>query len=377
MRNADLDVNMQEELKGAIESGDADKFAETMMQFGESIAQDLIAQAQAVGPIESKSEHELEKIGLRKLDSVEREYYAQVYEKNTFEDQDITFPRTIYDRVFEDLRAQHPLLGALQMVNTTGVTEWIFRTADAESAWWGPLCDSIKKQLENGFKKEDTGQFKLSAFIPMCKSMLVLAPEWLDRFVRELLMESMAMGLEKAAVDGDGKDGPIGMRKDLGGAVVEGVYPDKTAKKLDNLNPLTIGKEIMAPMVDGKIRTISDLAMIVHPTDYWNIIYPLTTQQDELTKNYHKTNMAWPFRVIQSTFVPEGEAIIGDLKNYWYGISAPTKIEYSDEYRFLEDDRVYIAKLLGNGKPMDNKSFYLFDISEIKTGYEEEGAIEP
>lgn len=379
MRNADVEMRFDERVENSLKTGDAKEVARVLSEreheFAQELKQQILAEAAQVGEVAGMTKSELEKLGLRQLNAQERQYYMAAIEKTTFDDMDLTFPRTVFDRVFQDLREQHPLLSAMQFVNTTGLTEWILRTADVEAAWWGALCAPIEKQLKNGFKKETLGQYKLSAFIPLCKSMLVLAPEWLDRFVREQLMESISLGLEKAAVEGTGKDQPIGMMIDLDAAYTDGEErPQKTAKEITDLSPQTIGNEILAPMVDGKIRNPRDIAMIVNPADYWGIFFPLTTFQDQITGNYHTTNYAFPFNVIQSTFVPAGKMIVGDLKNYFFGVTAPQKIEYSDEYRFLEDDRVYITKMLANGKPMDNKSFYVFDISGIG---EEGGAVTP
>ena len=41
------------------------------------------------------------------------------------------------------------------------------------------------------------------------------------------------------------------------------------------------------------------------------------------------------------------------------------RIEYSDQYQFLEDNRVYLIKLYANGFPMDNNSFLVLDISGL------------
>lgn len=41
------------------------------------------------------------------------------------------------------------------------------------------------------------------------------------------------------------------------------------------------------------------------------------------------------------------------------------KIEFSDEVKFIEDERVYIGKQYANGRPKDNKSFLVFDISKL------------
>ena len=48
------------------------------------------------------------------------------------------------------------------------------------------------------------------------------------------------------------------------------------------------------------------------------------------------------------------------------GTSKEGEIDYSDHYRFLEDDRTYLVKLYGNGFPRDNNAFLLLDISEVQ-----------
>ncbi|EQG41444.1 major capsid a domain protein, partial [Clostridioides difficile DA00128] len=49
------------------------------------------------------------------------------------------------------------------------------------------------------------------------------------------------------------------------------------------------------------------------------------------------------------------------------GIGSAGKIEYSDEYKFLEDVRVYLAKQYATGTPKDNFSFLVFDIENLDT----------
>jgi len=41
------------------------------------------------------------------------------------------------------------------------------------------------------------------------------------------------------------------------------------------------------------------------------------------------------------------------------------KVEYSDEFQFLDDNRVYRTKLYGYGQPKDNNSFVSLDISAV------------
>ena len=62
----------------------------------------------------------------------------------------------------------------------------------------------------------------------------------------------------------------------------------------------------------------------------------------------------FPTRVVQSVRVAEGEAVMGIGKRYFAGLGMAKngKIEYGDEYHFLEDERVYLIKLYANGLPM-------------------------
>jgi hypothetical protein len=76
----------------------------------------------------------------------------------------------------------------------------------------------------------------------------------------------------------------------------------------------------------------------------------------------------FPTEVIPSTAMPEGSAILGIAGKYFMGIGTAQsgKIEYSDEYHFLEDERVYLIKLYGTGRPIDNKAFLYLDITGLK-----------
>lgn len=196
--------------------------------------------------------------------------------------------------------------------------------------------------------------------------MLDLGPEWLDRFVREILFESMAIALELAIVAGTGKDQPIGMIKNLNGAVVEGVYPDKVAVELDDLKPETLGLKVMAPLTKNGKRAVPMVLMVVNPLDYWSKIFPATTFLSA-TGTYVHGVLPIPAKIVQSVAVTQGTMIAGMAKDYFMGVGSTQKIDFSDHYKFLEDERTYIAKQYANGKPIDNDAFLVFDISGMST----------
>lgn len=52
---------------------------------------------------------------------------------------------------------------------------------------------------------------------------------------------------------------------------------------------------------------------------------------------------------------------------YFMGIGTEKngKMEFSDEYKFLEDERVYLVKMYGHGEPLDNTAFVYADISNL------------
>ena len=359
-----IQAETQEKIKNALESGNTEDLAGAITAMATDIENNIMKQAKSAINDDLNDKAVLNKRGLNPLTAEETKYYNEVISKGGFNGIDELMPRTVIDRVFEDLEKEHPLLSKIDFVNTTGITEWITRTNDVEAAWWGPLADEIKKKLDNGFKKEDTKLFKLSSYVPVTKSMLDLGPQWLDKFVRAMLTESIAIALELAIVAGTGKDQPIGIIKDLNGAVVDSVYPNKQANKLNDFKPSTLGKEIMAPLTKEGTRNVNGLIMVVNPMDYWSKIFGLTTF---LTQNgtYVYGVMPIPVDIVQSVAMPVGKMAVGRAKDYFMGIGSSQKIEYSDQYHFLEDERVYLAKQYGNGKPKDNDSFLIFDITTL------------
>ena len=185
--------------------------------------------------------------------------------------------------------------------------------------------------------------------------------------MRSLLVEVNAAGLEAAIVDGDGDDKPLGMTRALTGAV-DGAYPRKTAITLTALdqaafatilNTLSLGP-------NGKRRPVSNVMMVVNPTDYFTKVMPATTVRTT-DGGFSKDVFPFPTTVYQSAAVPSGHAIFGLPNRYFAGLGTAKggKIEYSDEYHFIEDERAYIVKLYGDGKPLDANAFVYADISGL------------
>jgi HK97 family phage major capsid protein len=85
------------------------------------------------------------------------------------------------------------------------LTEYLYSTMDGRfKASGANSVATITKELSAQFHKLNFGQTKLSAFVPVCKAMLDLGPAWLDRYVRTILYEALANGLEDGIINGRG-----------------------------------------------------------------------------------------------------------------------------------------------------------------------------
>ena len=369
MQNKDFEIQeeieLQTELKTAIESGDSDEFAAVQIKLAKKIEARVLEAAKAATKEAADGNNDqaiLTSRGLNALTTEELKFYNEVIGGEGFTGTQKLVPATVFDRVFEELRTKHPLLSEISFQNTSGVIEWLVRNGNVEAAWWGELTDAITKKLSMAFRKEQTGLYKLSCWIPVAKAMLDLGPQWLDRFVREILLESMAMALELAIVAGTGKNQPIGMIKNLQGAVIDGVYPNKTATALNNLDPVSLGVQIMAPLTKEGTRAVPSVLLMVNPLDYWGKIFPNTTVMSAAGTYVHGV-LPIPAKVVQSVAVPQNRLIAGMGKDYFMGVGSTQRLEHSDHYKFLEDERTYIAKQYANGKPIYNESFLIFDIA--------------
>ena len=139
MKNLDLakktELELQEEIKNAIENGDSEAFAKVQIEMAKGIEARILQEAKAAMNEDINDNAVMIKRGLNPLTAEEKTYYNEVIGSAGFAGTEKLMPATIFDRVFEDLKATHPLLAAIDFVNTTATTEWITRNNDVAAAW--------------------------------------------------------------------------------------------------------------------------------------------------------------------------------------------------------------------------------------------------
>lgn len=364
-REIKYEIEMKEQFLNAMNSGNEEEMAKAFTAFANTIQANIIQEAKTAVNDDLTDRQVMANRGLQALTKEETTYYNDVIGNGKgFEGVEKLVPVTVIDRVFEDLTHKHQLLQHIDFVNVTSITEWIVKKGDVPTAFWGKLTSAIKEILDEGFEKIPTEQYKLSAFIPVANAMLDLGPTFLDKYVRTVLTEAIAIGLEDSIVKGSGKEQPVGMMKDLDAAVIGGEYSDKEATKLTDFSPESLGKEVMSPLTRNGKRVVNNVLFVVNPNDYWAKVFPATTI---LTQNgtYAHGVLPIPATVVQSVAVPQGKLVAGVASDYFMGLGASRKIESSKEYRFIEDETVYLTKMYANGRPKDNDSFLVFDISGV------------
>lgn len=380
MKSKDVKQITREELaqrfNDALKSEDVEQVAQAMVDMAENIQQEILERAKDAAAVEQMDAATMAARGLRQLTSSEKKYYEALISAmksdspaQALTNLDVAMPTTIIEDVFDSLKAEHKLLSVIDFNNTTYVTEWILNKNGKQKAKWGEITAEFEKELSGEFEKLDMVMFSLTAFMPVAKSMLDLGPAWLDSYVRQVLQDALYVGLEEGIVCGTGVKMPIGMMKDVEASHRdEEPYPDKEAIKVTAFTPEVYGGLIgkMAVSRNNRPRTVGDVIMVVSPADYWQKVMPATTVQRP-DGTFANNVLPYPTEVIQSEEVPDGKAVIGIADQYFMGIGAGKDgvIEYDDSYKFLQRERVYAGHLYGNGKPKDNNSFLVLDISEL------------
>lgn len=366
-------------LAKAFKSGNEEEMTKAWELFANEMKEDY---AEAIA---SNDANIMAQRGFRQLTSKEVAFYEKFIEsaKSSNPKQAFTtlltdnpefMPETIIEDVFRDLEEEHPLLNKITFQHVKFLTSWLLNDHASQKAVWGEITEEIAKEITSAFKSISINQYKLSAFAVIEKGMLDLGPVFIDAYIRRCLKEALALGLEDAIVNGTGKNMPIGLTRNIGTgvSVTDGVYPEKTAEKVTDFSPKSYGTLLgkLAVKENGKKRKFGSVALLCNQNDYLTKIMPATTV---LNANGTYVNNLFPFptEVIISNTLADGKAVLGLLPEYFMGIGGSRDgiIEFSDEYKFVEDQRAYKIKMYGTGKAEDNTSALLLDISDLDPAY--------
>lgn len=368
MKNLDVIKNMDElrlNLFNSLQADDVKAQEEAFMNFADGLQNAIMEQAKAEISNQNTAyvdEQILINRGtLKPLTSEEKKYFNAVIERKGLDNVDQAFPKTIIQDIYRYLKEEHPLLSKIDMQNTEVLAQYIVGRPTKAKAFWGKICEDIKQMILDGFDVIDIKSSRLSGFVPVCKGMLELGPDWLANYVITFIQEIMSASLELAIVQGTGKEQPIGMIKKLSGAT-DSVYPDKDKVTLADFKPKSLAG-IRAGLAKAKTDT-GNVVIVVNPLTYWEKVFPNLA--------YQTVNGTWVLdklptgeEIIKTYACPENVLIFGDLQNYFLGVASDVRIDKYTETLAIEDMDLYIAKFYGYGLAKDKNAFFVADVSTV------------
>ena len=154
-------------------------------------------------------------------------------------------------------------------------------------------------------------------------------------------------------------------------------YPKKTAGQglytCASFEPAEYGTLVskLAKTEKGNNRRFQKVNLVCNMVDYLTKIMPATTVMDA-NGEYTKDVFPFPTEVIVSNAVATGEAVMFLDGEYhlFAGGQRNQVIEFSDEYKFLEDLRYFKIRQYATGRAFDNTSAILLDISNLEPLYQ-------
>ena len=308
--------------------------------------------------------------GADMLTAEERKFFNEVALSDGFTDE-LILPETVEERIFEELKTDHPLLNLINFRNLGTIT---LRTITSEyegAAVWGPIFGDIKGQLKAAFKAEDLAQSKLTAFVVLPKDLDKFGPKWIEAYVREQIKETYAVALEDAVINGAGpvKHEPIGLIRDL----TKPVDQENGHAKKDIAGTLTLADdktiieecaeigEKLSEKADGKpLNVDGKVVLVINPKDSWKMRAKFTTRN---AQGAYITNVPYDFRIVPSVFATAGEVIafVRDRYDAYRGGGVEVT-EYKETLAF-EDANLHVAKTFAFAKARDNNVAQIYELN--------------
>lgn len=360
-------------------------FIEMQMAISESVAQEYR------DAIASNDRAILAQRGFRQLTTEETDYYQSILDamgsanpKQAFADitknSDNTIPEkmmpeTIFNEILKNLTERHPLLDIIRPKNVGYITTWLRNKHTRQLAVWGDIETDITGEITSAFEVVSVRQGRLTCFMLIHRDTLELGPEFLDGYIRTVLAEAMACGMEAGVCSGSGVNGePIGLDRDVSKGVnvnQETGYPRKTPIEVTSFTPAEYGPlvAILSKDEKGHVKSSVDgLTLVCNLTDYLTKVMPATTLLNT-SGAYVRDLFPIPTRVVTAEVIKDGEAILFLPDEYDLLLAGNRGIEYSDEVKFFEDKRAAKMVTYAFGEAKDDTCAILLDISGLEPSY--------
>lgn len=309
-----------------------------------------------------------------KMSARERKFFNEI-DTNVGYKEDTLLPQETFNRIFEDLTTEHPLLSKIGLRNA-GLRMKFLKSETEGVAVWGKIFGEIKGQLDAAFSEEETIQNKLTAFVVIPKDLQDYNVSFIEEFVRTQINEAFAVALEAAFVSGDGDDKPIGLNRDINNGSTSGstttypekdtegeltfADPDQTVNELTDVYKFHSVKENGHPLaVEGRV------SMIVNPSDLWNVKKQYTSLNAQGT---YVTALPYNLDIVESVAQETGKVTTFVQGRYDAFLGGGMTIRKYDQTLAIEDMDLYTAKQMAYGKAKDIKATAVWTLNVADNG---------
>lgn len=309
------------------------------------------------------------------MNETERKFFNELAAGNFShkESEEVVFPETTIDKIFEDLKKDHAFLNLIGLQNT-GLRLKFLKSDAKGSAHWGKISGDIQGQLTATFSDEDAKQSKLTAFIAVPNDVLEYGAAWIKTFVTTQIQEAFAAALESAFLTGDGNDKPIGLNRQVqkNVSVSGGVYPEKeTSGTLTFADNKTGIKELAKVVKDlskkenGEVFVArGKVVLAVQPGASIDIEAANTMQN---VNGQYVYALPYGITTVESEYVPENKVIAFIPERYDAYTAGDIVIKQFDQTLALEDGTLYTAKRFVYGKAQDDNTAKVYDLKVTTT----------
>ena len=381
------------QLANAMASDGTDAQAQALRDFAASIADSVRADYEELASQQDVTI--MAQRGIRQLTSRETKFYEGLTKalrsdapQQSFADfltadanGDNYMPETIIEDVYRNLEQDHELLQVIDFNYTGYMTKWLRNKHRIAKAVWGSITGTITEEIKSEFEWMRIDQNKLTAFAVIPLDILDMGYAWVDAYIRRCLAEAVFEGLEDGIVNGKGVNNePCGLIRDVHRGVTisstEG-YPAKTAVKLANFGHDYLAK--VAIMAKTESWTDGDKTYGGKPRKVPNVIFIANTQT-MITKakaallfvgnsGYNYSDPAYATQFVECNSLEDNKAILLVPGCYTFCVGGKRNgtIEFSDEFKFLDDARTFRIVQHGDGIAEDDTAVMYLDVTDLDT----------
>lgn len=367
MKIENLSQEVKDKVKQLLDEAPADQKADAIMQSIEMIQE--ATHAELINQIVTEAErasHDAEykkQLGLRNLSQEEKKFYEgfkDIRQSVTAKQIDI-IPTEIIDRTLDDIRTASPILKLVNMA-PANVKKWIV-ASHSGVAVWGELTDAIKGELSGEITALNIELHMLSAYLVIPKAIRELSMEFVDKYFMAVLAEAMQDGLVKGYLDGDGKNGPIGIFRQINSTNGDGTQKAKTVvNTIKKFSPKGLASVRKTLTNDGK-RVVNKLYLICNPADEAEYVDPCMFGE-AMTGGYVNKSFI-DIEKIPDANCPVGKAAFTIEGYYTMGTTGVRVNEY-DQTKAMENADLIIATCYANGRAVDDNVAVVFDVTKLE-----------